>query len=215
MLFFYPMAHAARETSFLQPHSISALRAAAQRGTPGADCLPVPENSALKAARNIISMLYLQLRFPIQAPHTIHCRMDHYEHASAVYASWLEKHCADLEGLEQAQISSSESRLQQRLQTQVNSLSTNPICQLVQALSCLQQQLERRQLFGVVKMLLAILWHIRVEDPRLITVVEGSLNKLERLASVCPRACSCSAQRSASSHDQFDMRRVEKSRGGW
>eukprot|EP01052_Picozoa_sp_SAG31_P003693 SAG31_NODE_145_length_22612_cov_5.938169_12_plen_68_part_00 len=48
----------------------------------------------------------------------------------------------------------------------------------------LQRNIEKRQLFGMVKMLLAILWHIRVESPKLITDVEESLNVLERLASV-------------------------------
>merc|ERR1740130_1985048 len=99
-----------------------------------------PQNNALKVARNVISVLYLQLRFPIQAPHTIHNQTDHHTHSSGVYAEWLHQHCTDLERFEETPLSG-QGTFDRQLQ--------------------IQREVEKHQLFGMAKMLLSILWQLR------------------------------------------------------
>eukprot|EP01052_Picozoa_sp_SAG31_P003692 SAG31_NODE_145_length_22612_cov_5.938169_11_plen_129_part_00 len=123
MLYFYPSSRSgSRNESVLQRYSAPS-RVEAQSGGIVADFAAHPENDALKIARNVISVLYLQLRFPIQAPHTIHCRMDHHTHASEVYAEWLAKHSADLDEMEQNPIALGANPLKRQLVIQVRAMA--------------------------------------------------------------------------------------------
>lgn len=79
MLCFYPSSHGGyRGESVLQRHSHMNFR---EQRDAMVDQSLFPQNNALKVARNVISVLYLQLRFPIQAPHTIHNQTDHHTHS--------------------------------------------------------------------------------------------------------------------------------------